>query len=102
MSESKQIFIKNIKESLDNNHFLSIKISKPSNKQSDYKNIFIKKIELNNTEVLNFVFNNKRQDITKNYDFNIWTEEINMLLWEDFKNAVLFTQNNDIFSRSNC
>ncbi|MCD5380746.1 hypothetical protein LR004_02360, partial [Candidatus Gracilibacteria bacterium] len=96
MTDNKNIFIELLERSLLNNDFLSIKISKATDKNSAYKNLFIKKILLKEENNLNFVFNNKTQDITKNYNNQEAILVIDGLLGIDFKNAVLFTENSDI------
>ena len=95
MIENKQTFLETIEESLKSDDFSSIKISKPSEKNSQYKNIFIKKITIKGEEVFNIIYNNKTQDITKNYALQELLFTCDELIWHNFKNAVLFTHNKD-------
>ncbi len=96
MEDNKRTFLELLELSCNNDDFINMKISKPSDKDLHYKKIFIRKIVLKDQVVFNCVYNNKTQDITKNYNLQEYLHTCNEFIWNDFKNAVLFTKENDI------
>ncbi len=92
----KQTFLDTFYQSYNDGSFFKLKISKNIDKTSILKNLTIKKIKIKNKTVLNFLYCNKIQDITKNYSLDESINILEKLIWIEVKNAVLFTQNNDI------
>jgi len=92
----KKDFINEFTKSFEEFNFLKLLISKPLNKSSSLLNISIKIIEIKKEYFFSFLFKYKTKDIVKNYSFNETISELDKILWIEFKNAVLFTEKNDI------
>jgi SAM-dependent methyltransferase len=82
-------------ESLENDNFIKLIISKPRQKSSDLKKITIQVVEIKNENKLKFVFTHKTKDITKNYSSDDSVQEIEKYIKTDFLQANLFTKEND-------
>lgn len=89
-------FIDKFKISFEENTFLKILISKPTSKTGELKNISIRLVKISWEDKISFLFKYITKDIVKNFPITQALSELDLLLWEQFKNWVLFTKNNDI------
>ncbi len=83
-----------IEESLTDQSFIKITLSKPSLK-GDLKNIYGRIISLKDTPHFHFTFRYRTRDEVKNFDLESGLQNILLWLKEDFYNADLFTLNKD-------
>jgi len=88
-------FIDTYKKSLENDNFIKLVISKPKQKNNDLKKISLQIVEIKNELKLKFVYTHKTKDITKNFSIEDNIEEILKYLAIDFRQANLFTSEND-------
>lgn len=89
-------FLEKLKLSFNAGSLNRIKISKPSQKSSDLLEVIIRPVEIKNSHQLSFVYHYKTKDITKNFALEEAIEQITELLGTQFKNFMLFTNENDI------
>lgn len=89
-------FLKNIKLAFNSGTFNKLKISRPTNKNDELREVIVRSVEIKNTTQLSFIYHYKIKDITKNFDIDEGIVQIKKLLGTKFKNFVLFTTDNDI------
>jgi hypothetical protein len=89
-------FLEKLKISFNSGSLNRIKISKPSQKSSDLLEVILRPVKIKNSPKLSFVYHYKTKDITKNFDLEEAIEQITELLGTQFKNFMLFTNENDI------
>lgn len=73
-----------------------IKISKPTDKNDDLREVIVRQVDIKNSPHLSFIFRHKTKDITKNFNLDDSKLQMQKLLGSQFKNAVLFTTDQDI------
>jgi hypothetical protein len=95
MKEELKQFIDTYKNSFESNAFIKLVISKPKQKSNDLKKINIQLVEIKDEMKLKFVYTHQTKDITKNYILEDSIEEILKYLAVDFRQANLFTVEND-------
>jgi len=95
MKEELKQFIDTYKNSFESNAFIKLVISKPKQKSNDLKKINIQLVEIKDEMKLKFVYTHQTKDITKNYTLEDSIEEILKYLAVDFRQANLFTVEND-------
>lgn len=100
MNEKILSFIGEIEKSAFEQDFSRLTISNSKNKKSDLKKVLIKLAEIKNQVKLSFVYRYTTKDITKNYDINDWLNIIEEL-FEEFYDAILFKNNENIEMKSN-
>lgn len=100
MNEKILSFIGEIEKSAYEQDFSRLTISNLKNKKSDLKKVLIKLAEIKNQVKLSFIYRYITKDITKNYDINGWLNIIEELL-EEFYDAILFKNNENIEMKSN-
>jgi hypothetical protein len=93
-------FIKILSESVNNQTFIKLTLSKPS-VLSDLKNIYIRLIEVKNQAKLSFTYHYKTRDEVKNYAPTEGVSLIKNLIQTDFLNADLFVLNQIISLKIN-
>lgn len=89
-------FLENIKLAFNSGTFNKLKISKPTNKNDELREVIVNALEIKNIMQLSFVFHYQTKDITKNFDIDEGIVQIEKLSGSKFKNFVLFTTDNDI------
>ena len=95
MKEELTQFIETYKNSFESDIFIKLVISKPKQKFNDLKKISIQPVEIKNEFKLKFVYTHKTKDITKNYSLEDSIDEILKYLAVDFRQANLFSVEND-------
>jgi SAM-dependent methyltransferase len=88
-------FLDIIKESIADNTFVKMNFSAYFGKEIGLKNAYLKPILLKEKRQFQCVFRYKTRDITKNFNQNECLLLIEQLLNNEFRNAVLFTTEND-------
>ncbi|OFX22072.1 MAG: hypothetical protein A2033_14295 [Bacteroidetes bacterium GWA2_31_9] len=96
MDTNLQTFIEEIRKAYSNNTFKKLIVSKSVKKDSDIKRIFVKLVTIKKEEKFSFVFEYTTKNITKNFSIEEVENQLLNTLEIDFKNAVLYTQHNDI------
>ena len=95
MNELQQLF-ESIAQSVEKDNFVKITLSKPISKSFELSNVYIRLITIQEKQLFQFTYRYKTNDQTKNYSFEEATKELELLLFETFRAAVLFTLDNDL------
>lgn len=95
MNEFEQL-INEIRESVLQNNFVKLTLSKPVRKSEELLNVYIRQITLKEKEYFQFTYRNKTNDQVKNYTLAETIIEIESLLLEKFRAGSLFTLTKDI------
>ena len=95
MKEEISEFINTYKNSFTNDSFIKMVISKPKQKSNDLKKITIQIVEIQDEIKLKFVYTHQTKDITKNYSLDESIDDIQKYLAIDFRQANLFTSEDD-------
>ena len=99
--EEKESFLQAIEDSVLNNQFVKITLSKAYPKTSDLHNIYIRKIELKGDLFLSFTYHYATKDIVKNYTLKAAKDRIALYLGQDFLAATLLTTAFDLLLQYN-
>jgi hypothetical protein len=91
----KKIFLQHFDESLKNNTFVKMTLSKYVGAEADLQNVYIRLVEIKNELKISCLFRYKTKDITQNFDFLLASHQIELLLGNSFLNADLFTTKAD-------
>lgn len=94
MNKQEQL-IEKFRESLSNNTFIKFIFSAYFGSEKGMKKAYIKRISIKGRPKFNCVYRFETKDITKNYEEETCINLIEQFLKNDFKNAVLFTSEND-------
>ena len=89
-------FFEALRESIQEDTFIKLTLSKPGRKEHLPKNVYIKLIALKGKPTLHFVLRHTTKDITKNHEIEEGIGLIQNWLGSDFLNANLFTTAEDI------
>lgn len=81
-----------LEECIQNASLVKITISKPRNKDSKYKNIFVRPVEISDQLMYQMVKRTKTQDFTENVTPDSIVQSIEGLLNADFYNADVFCE----------
>ena len=92
---TKADFIQKITQSLDNQTFIKLTLSKPMNPKSDLRNIYVRLVEIKKLPKLSFTYRFSTKDEVKNHDFTEGSLLLENFLGNDFLNADLFSTEND-------
>jgi hypothetical protein len=93
--------LKLIEESIQNKKFVKLTLSKPSDKSSDLKNIYARKIQLKSIDTLTFTYRYATNDKTKNFSVEDGLKNIATYMEKEFHIATLFTTKSDITFKKN-
>lgn len=85
----------NLKESLREDNFVRLTLSKPKDTESDLKKLIVKFIYIKDEPHLSFTLRHARKDITKNYALQKGIEQIDNYLQSTFFNANLMSTEAD-------
>lgn len=88
-------FLDEISHSIKKESFVKLTLSKPSVKQSDLTNVYVRPVQIKNEPCLSFTYKYKTNDQVKNFSLEESEEKIKTLIKEKFKNAALFTTQNN-------
>lgn len=94
MSELKPLFDK-FSESINNESFVKVTLSKPAYKNDGLLNVYVREIEIKGENQLSFTYHYQTNDQVKNYGLKAAQAEINKLLNGKFRIATLFTLEED-------
>ncbi len=95
MNELKAVF-EEISSAITNDVFVKTTLSKPIRKNEGLRNVYIRLITIKNTQKLQFTYRNKTNDVVKNFDLQDAFVELEELLSNAFRSAVIFTLPDDI------
>lgn len=95
MNEFEEL-IKYLRESVLQNDFVKLTLSKPVRKSEELLNVYVRQITLKEKEYFQFTYRNKTNDQVKNYTLQEAIIEIESLLLEKFRAGSLFTLSKDI------
>jgi len=90
-----------VKLAIDENKFVKLTLSKPKNKQSDLKNVYVKLILIKGSYWLSFTYKHITKDIVKNFVVEDAAQQIIELLETSFFAANLLTSEMDYALLSN-
>jgi len=94
-SQTKTFFDK-LQSVVEKKELLKLLITSKRDKSSDLKKIIITAVELKKGYCLNFVYRHNTKDITKNFEIAEGLDLINKTLENDFYNAEIFTNTENI------
>ncbi len=94
-------FLEKLQQSIDNESFIKLTLSKPSNSANELKNVYVRLIELKNQPMLSFTLRYLTKDVTKNHPVGEGIGIIGLWLGVDFLNGDLFTTIADISIQHN-
>jgi SAM-dependent methyltransferase len=100
MNELQQFF-KEIEESIKQDSFVKLTLSKPIRKSEDLENVYLREVELKKEKMLSFTYRFKTNDQVKNYTLEEAIKELEHQLQNTFRIATLFTLEKDIAIRIN-
>ena len=83
-------------ESAKNGTFAKLTLSKPAKKSSDLKNVYLRLADMKGQLHFSFTYRYKTKDQVKNYTLSETWDQINELLKEAFRSAILMTTEYDI------
>ena len=86
-----------IEQAIATKNLVKISLGKPRNRNDVLKNVFIKPVVIKETSMLSFVYRNATNDITKNFTEEQTTEQVRILLQEQFYNADVFCRDQTLY-----
>jgi len=93
--EAQTQFFSLLERNQKNGQWLKLVLSKYRGTERDLQRVTIRPIELRNKAAMSFVYSYKTRDITKNYDPVEGLEKVKKLLVSEFKNAHLFSHDEE-------
>jgi SAM-dependent methyltransferase len=90
-------FVTELKNSVNQNTFISLNLANYKGSETDLKKIIIRKITVKKVENLSFTYRYKTRDIVKNFGISESLEILNKIIGSDFKTVTLFTSVSDWF-----
>lgn len=94
-------FIEAVEQSIQQNQFVKITLSKSVPKSSDLKNIYIRRVDLKGKLYLSFTYRYLTQDIVKNYSLEDTLYRLELYLGKDFLVGTLLTIERDVVIQYN-
>lgn len=82
-------------KAIENDIFVKITLSKPSNKSEGLRNVYIRLIKIKEEQQLSFTYRYKTNDQVKNYSIEETKKKLQELLNSNFKIGTLFTLEED-------
>lgn len=89
-------FFAKLENSLKDDSIVKMTLSKPTSKNNELRNIYVKPILLKNNKMYQFAYRYERRDETKNFDSAQTMEQVRSLVPEVFQNVSLFTLTEDV------
>ncbi|OSY89166.1 SAM-dependent methyltransferase [Tenacibaculum holothuriorum] len=96
MKEELQQLFTALKDSITQNEFVKLTLSKPIRKSDELPNVYIRQIELRGELSFQFLYRYTTNDQVKNYSLEESYVVLEELLSEKFRAATLFTLSNDL------
>lgn len=94
-------FLEAFRESIEQNEFAKITLSKCAPKSADLKNIYVRKVDLKDDFYLSFTYRYSTQDIVKNYTLEEAVDVLDQHLGKDFLTGTLLTIKEDVVIQFN-
>lgn len=94
-------FLEKLSTIINDKKLVKLILSNKRQKNSDLKSIIITIVEIKKGDKLNFVYRHNTKDITKNYDFKEGISQIEQLLTDEFFNANVLSETEEINLLSN-
>ncbi len=88
-------FLANCQESVENDTFIKLTLSKPTGEEPDLKNVYVRPVEIRSQPMLSFTLRYATKDITKNYSIEEAIGIVSLWLGNTFLNADLLTTTAD-------
>jgi len=85
-----------ISNAIDDGIFIKLTLSKSADRSADLKNIYIRKVQLKNNDILSFTLHHASNDLTKNFSVSEGLKKIKSWLEKTFLIGTLFTTQSDI------
>ena len=95
-------FLVNFQESVENDSFIKLTLSKSTGEEPDLKNVYVRPVEIRSQPMLSFTLRYSTRDITKNYSIEEANGIVSLWLGNTFLNADLLTTVGDftlVFSK---
>ena len=89
-------FFAKLENSLKDDSIVKMTLSKPTSKNNELRNIYVKPILLKDNKMYQFTYRYERRDETKNFDSAQTMEQVRSLVPEVFQNVSLFTLAEDV------
>ena len=89
-------FFSDIRNSIANDIFVKITLSKPISKSFGLPNVYIRSVIIKEEQQLQFTYRYTTNDQTKNFSLEDGLDELSILLEEKFRAVTLFTLENDV------
>lgn len=89
-------FFAKLENSLKDDSIVKMTLSKPTSKNNELRNIYVKPILLKDNKMYQFTYRYERRDETKNFDSALTMEQVRSLVPETFQNVSLFTITEDV------
>ena len=96
MSDSIQEFTDYYTQALKDDTFVKLSIYHSRSKKNDLRKLTLRWVEIQEVKKIQCLYTHQTKDITKNYSIEETVQLIMQYLAVDFKNATLFTTQNDI------
>jgi len=94
--EDFSLVFKEIQDSIVADVFVKITFSKPIKKNEGLRNVYVRLVNIQNQQKLQFTYRNKTNDVVKNYTLSEAYIEVESLLTNTFRTAVIFTLPDDV------
>lgn len=95
MEKGLKQFFEKLEESIKQDFFVKITLSKPAYKSDGLLNVYGRLVEIKGEQQLSFTYHYQTNNQVKNYPLKAAQKEINKLLDGKFRVAILFTLNED-------
>ncbi|GGF73839.1 class I SAM-dependent methyltransferase [Wenyingzhuangia marina] len=95
MEEFKNLF-EEIQSSIVADTFVKMTFSKPIRKNDGLRNVYVRLVTIQDQQKFQFTYRNKTNDVVKNFSMEETLEQIEDLLMNTFRAAVVFTLPDDI------
>ncbi|MBE7697803.1 class I SAM-dependent methyltransferase [Tenacibaculum finnmarkense] len=85
-----------LNESVLNNNFVKLTLSKPIKKSDGLPNVYVRLVKIKGAEMFQFTYHYNTNDKVQNYTISEAITEIEILLMDNFRAATLFTLTKDL------
>ncbi len=94
--ETLEYFFKTASESIANNNFVKLTLSKPIRKAEGFLNVYVRLVMIDQKQVLRFKYRYAETNELKTFSFSEAFEEITKLLDQKFRFATIFSLDKDV------
>ena len=89
-------FIEQLKDALTQEAFVSLVLSKHRGESPDLQRVSVREVQIKGERSLSFLYRHATRDITKNLPLAQGIDQVRALLWNEFQNAHLHTEDHEI------